>query len=235
MQLSKLIAVHVSILGVGAFLVMRAAIPCSLVAPSETAGPFGMTGAKPLLILERSTDARLLGPSGAVAVERVEPDPKIAAARGANGLSLLFFTPVEPLAEGQYTFDDGRVEFTVADPALDREPGLGDGGSIQVWINDDDDLPGCGGVSSCGAYSTVVLDVPETTMEGTYLVEFETDDGDAFSRLVAERFGLAGRLHFYAFPEIEQLDDVTLCAKVTSVSTGGSLGATVDLGCAKAE
>ena len=225
--------VQLSILGVGAFLGVRSAIPCSLIAPSETAGPFGTTGAQPLLIKEQSSVASLLGPNGEVPVDPVEPDPRIAEARGAAARSLSFFKPRTQLAPGEYTFDNGRVMFTVSDPAAETEPGLSEGGGITINVHKEQ--VGCGGVSSCGDFTSVQIGVLGMTMGGTYLVELETDDGDKLSRLVSERNGFGSALLFYGFEEIEDLEDVELCAKVTAVKTDGTLGKTVDAGCAEAK
>src|SRR5688572_28626612 len=181
MHVSKSL-VRLSTLAVGAFFGIQVAIPCSLIAPSETGASRGVVGDRPLLVSENRAPI-LMGPSGIYALDPSTPDPRVAAAKGGNAGELSFFVPRDPLPPGPYTFDDGRVSFTVTASAVDVFPALGSSGSLEIFIDDESDDGGCfglGGVSSCGDISSVLLTAAGAIMDGMYLLEFTTAEGHAF-------------------------------------------------------
>lgn len=229
-------------LTVALLLISTEAEPCSLIPPAQTGGPSGFVGARPVLIAE-TAEAELAGPPGAeTTLEPWTPPPELADARGARGDRLFYFRPREPLPEGSYTFDRGRVSFTVSATigASIPEPRRGD---LSLFIDDNPDDEsgplGCGSeAAGCGDVTSLVIALPDVATRPespeTFLVTLSTPDGRTFRRLVSDLYGFGARteLRFYhSFVETGHLSNTPLCLGIRGVSSEGEIGPPLELGC----
>lgn len=205
--------------------------PCSLAPAVDGPHLIGVVGPNPLLVATREGSV-LSGPLGrTIATQAIAAPAELLGAKNAVGGELRYFRPEAPLAEGEYDWDGG-FRFTVSSSAADQIPDLGTRGDLELYLSDGDGSGECGDVS---ALIIDLLDVPATTdPSARFLVRFERENGEGFSRLVSlsERYEATVRLRFFhSFKETGHLRSEKLCVKVSGVSSTGTVGASLDLGC----
>ena len=215
---------------------------CSLAPEPETGGPMGEVGASPLLVAE-SDAPELSGPSGPVEIEPFVPASELADSRGRDGGPLGFYKPKAPLAPGEYSFDRGRLSFTVTASKTAVVPDLGADPALDLYISGESE-PGpmsCGGAtSSCGNLRTLVVGLGTASHDPaappTFLVALSRPGGAPSRMLVANRFGGGARTELMFCGASGEIDlESALCVQVSGVSFEGDVGPAVDLGCVDPE